>query len=329
MTHPRIDSGLPLISLVIPVFNEELNIGPLYAETTKVIDSLEDRYRFEFVFTDNCSSDRTFEVLSELADSDERIRVIRFSRNFGFQRSILTGYLSARGEAAIQLDADLQDPPSLIPQMLEKWREGYEVVYGIRRKRKEHPVLSASRKLFYGIISSISENGAPQGAGDFRLISRRVLNVLAEIKGSVPYIRGTISDIGFKQTGIIYDRDQRQAGTSKFSFSKLVGFALDAIVHQSTLPLRLSAYTAVLVGSLSLIAIVVYLVLYVMNGSTWPTGFVTLTILILLSLFMNAFFFAVIGAYIGQLHLNAKGLPISVVDRVIDHGAHQAPDSLS
>lgn len=320
MKNDQTSDQLPLISLVIPVFNEEPNIEPLHTEISRVADSLSNEYRFEFLFTDNCSTDRTFEILAARSHVDHRIRVLRFSRNFGFQRSILTGYVNARGEAAIQLDADLQDPPSLIPQMLDKWRKGYDVVYGVRRKRKESAALSFARNIFYSVVDSISEHGAPRGAGDFRLVSRRVLDVLTKIRGSVPYIRGTISEIGFKQTGIIYDRDARRSGVSKFNFVKLLSFALDAIINQSTLPLRLSGYAAVIIGILSLLGIALYVGLYALSGTSWPTGFATLTLLILISMFMNALFFAVIGAYVGQLYTRAKGLPVSIIDQTIDHG---------
>jgi len=320
----RTIAGRPLISLVIPVFNEEPNIDRLYAEINRVADSLRDVYRFEFLFTDNRSVDRTFEKLAELSQDDRRIRVIRFSRNFGFQRSILTGYLNARGDAAIQLDADLQDPPALIPDMLEKWRAGYDVVYGVRRRRKENPILSWMRDVFYAMIDTISETGSPRGAGDFRLISRRVLDVLHSFKGSTPYIRGTISEIGFAQIGIPYDRDERRAGQSKFKLKKLISFAADAIVHQSTLPLRLSAYIAGMIAVLSLCGILAYAALYIARGETWPTGFATLALLILLSTFMNACFFAILGAYIGQIHQSGKGLPISIPDQVIDHPSDES-----
>lgn len=324
MTQPFSPDARPLISLVIPVFNEEPNIAPLHTEIARVADSLQNDYRFEFLFTDNCSTDRTFEILAERAETDHRIRVLRFSKNFGFQRSILTGYLNARGDAAIQLDADLQDPPTLVPQMLEKWREGYDVVYGIRRKRKEHPALNAARKVFYGLIDSISESGAPRGAGDFRLVSRRVLEALRSIKGSIPYIRGTISEIGFKQTGLVYDREARRAGASKFNIAKLIAFALDAIIHQSTMPLRISGYAAALIGALSLVGIAIYAALYITSGSTWPTGFATLALLILVSMLMNAAFFAVMGAYIAQIYQTNKGLPVSIVESVVDHSGPSA-----
>lgn len=312
-------SDKKLISIVIPVYNEEPNIDNLIPRIAAVADSLLDTYEFEFVFTDNCSEDNTFGKLAEWAEREKRIRVFRFSRNFGFQRSILTGFLKTRGEAAIQLDADLQDPPELIPQMLEKWEEGYEVVYGIRRKRKESVFLNLGRKFYYWLVDTISdEMPVARDAGDFRLISSKVINVLRSIRGNIPYIRGTIAEIGFAQTGIPYDRDARTEGESKFRPLKLISFALDGLVHQSTLPLRLSAFFGIGVGLAGIVFIGLLLFRYFVSGEDWPAGFATLSILIMLTMMMNAFFFAIIGEYIGRLYGNNKGMPISVVDQVIE-----------
>lgn len=312
-------SDKKLISIVIPVYNEEPNIDNLIPRIAAVADSLLDKYDFEFIFTDNCSEDNTFGKLAEWAEREKRIRVFRFSRNFGFQRSILTGFLKTRGEAAIQLDADLQDPPELIPEMLEKWEEGYEVVYGIRRKRKESLFLNLGRKFYYWLVDAISdEMPVARDAGDFRLISSKVINVLRNIRGNIPYIRGTIAEIGFAQTGIPYDRDARTEGESKFRPLKLISFALDGLVHQSTLPLRLSAFFGMGVGLAGIVFIGVLLFRYFVAGEDWPAGFATLSILIMLTMMMNAFFFAIIGEYIGRLYGSNKGMPVSVVDQVIE-----------
>jgi dolichol-phosphate mannosyltransferase len=184
----------PLISLVVPVFNEEANIGPFYDAVVAVTDKLQE-YRFEFVFTDNHSTDSTFHLLRELALRDRRVRAYRFSRNFGFQRSIMTGYSRAQGDAAIQLDVDLQDPPELIGPFLEQWRLGAEVVYGVRVKRQESWVTNMQRVLFYRLIDHLSEEKIPVDAGDFRLISRRVIDLLKSFDDAQPYLRGTIATL--------------------------------------------------------------------------------------------------------------------------------------
>ena len=237
-----------LVSIVVPVYNEETTVPAFYEAILKVAAQIEGEYDTEFVFTDNHSEDRTFELLEQLAAQDARVRVFRFSRNFGFQRSILTGYLRARGDVAIQLDCDLQDPPELIPVFLEHWRNGAEIVYGVRIARKEGWLLNQSRAMFYRLIDQLSEHKIPVDAGDFRLISRRVIDLLAELDDAQPYLRGTIASLGFKQVGVEYARNARVSGESKFPFSKLVALALDGILNHSTVPLRVSTYFGFLVS---------------------------------------------------------------------------------
>ena len=225
--------------------------SPFIIELNKVVEPLSREYEFEFVFTDNHSTDRTFSILRQLADRDSRIRVYRFSKNFGFQRSIMTGYSRACGAAAIQLDVDLQDPPSLIPRFLEIWREGADVVYGIRIKRREGWLITLQRSLFYRLISWLSEERLSIDAGDFRLISRRIIDLLKNFEDVQPYLRGTIATLGFKQVGIPYRRNARLKGESKFPFSKLVSLALDGILNHSVVPLRLATYFGLTVSVLN------------------------------------------------------------------------------
>jgi dolichol-phosphate mannosyltransferase len=231
-------SGRPLVSLVVPVFNEEDNVMPFYADVRRVIDPLASRFDFEFVFTDNHSTDRTPEMLRELARTDPRIRAYRLSRNFGYQRSILTAYLKCSGDAAIQLDCDLQDPTDLIVQFLDRWQEGYDVVYGTRVSRLESWKWSLARKVFYWLVDFLSEDPIPLDAGDFRLVSRRVIEELRRIDDTRPYLRGTIATLGFSQLGIDYNRGARVRGASKFSIYDNVMLALDGIINQSVVPLR-------------------------------------------------------------------------------------------
>src|SRR5207302_7797428 len=185
--------------------NEEANVERLYATVTSVMASLAERYDYELLFTDNHSTDATFPLLKRLAMRDQRVRVLRFSRNFGFQKSILTGYAHAAGDAAIQLDCDLQDPPDLIPQFVRKWEEGYKVVYGVRAGRKESLWLTGLRRIFYRLIDWFSEDPLPHDAGDFRMVDRHVLDALREYEDYQPYLRGAIAAMGFDQLGIPYE----------------------------------------------------------------------------------------------------------------------------
>jgi dolichol-phosphate mannosyltransferase len=309
------ESGKPLISLVVPVFNEEDNVMPFYADVRRVIDPLADQYEFEFVFTDNRSTDKTPDLLRELARADPRVRAYRFSRNFGYQRSILTAYLKCRGDAAIQLDCDLQDPTDLIVQFLKHWREGYDVVYGTRVSRLESWKWSIARKVFYRLVDFLSEDPIPNDAGDFRLISRRVIEELRRIDDPRPYLRGTIASLGFNQLGIDYDRGARVRGSTKFSLYDNVMLALDGIVNQSVVPLRVATHVGITISFLTVLAIVGYLIAYFTVGFRAPAGFTTITVLILGSLSINAMLLGVLGEYLGRMYLQMKKKSLSIIDR--------------
>ncbi len=248
------------LSIVVPVYNEEDNVLSLYRAVTEVMAPLSDQYDYEIIFTDNHSNDTTFTKLEQIAGSDNRVSVFRFSRNFGYQRSIITGYLKARGDAAIQLDCDMQDPPHLIPEFLRLWSQGYHVVYGIRRFRKEKKWITLLRKIFYRLINTLSEDYLPLDAGDFRLVDRCILNELKNIEDSQPYLRGAIAAMGFRQIGIPYDRKERILGESKFSFGDLIGLALDGILNHSIIPLRIATYTGLLVSTTTFLAMGIYFI---------------------------------------------------------------------
>jgi glycosyltransferase involved in cell wall biosynthesis len=305
----------PLISLVVPVYNEEDNIALLYDAVIAVIDPLAAEYDFEFVFTDNHSTDTTPMLLRDLARYDKRVRAYRFSRNFGYQRSILTAYLLSRGAAAIQLDCDLQDPPEMIPAFLAAWRQGSDVVYGIRKSRLESKRWTFARKVFYWLVDFLSEDPIPRDAGDFRLISRRVIEELRRIGDPKPYLRGTIATLGFTQTGIDYERRARAIGVTKFSFYDNIMLALDGIINQSVVPLRMAIYVGMGVAAITVLASVGYIIAYFTVGFRAPAGFTTITVLILGSLGINALLLGVIGEYLGRMYLQMKNKSLSIIER--------------
>jgi len=308
------EPGKPLVSLVIPVFNEEGNVMPFYADVRRVIDPLADQYEFEFVFTDNHSTDKTPDLLRDLARADPRVHAYRLSRNFGYQRSILTAYLKCRGDAAIQLDCDLQDPTDLIVEFLKFWRQGYDVVYGTRVSRLESWKWSLARKVFYRLVDFLSEDPIPNDAGDFRLVSRRVIEELRRIDDTRPYLRGTIATLGFNQLGIDYNRGARAHGKTKFSIYDNVMLALDGIVNQSVVPLRVATYVGISVSFLTLLAILGYLIAYFTVGFRAPAGFTTTTVLILGSLSINAMLLGILGEYLGRMYLQMKKKSLSIVE---------------
>jgi len=305
---------LKKISIVIPVYNEEKNVPTAYAAIKSVLEGLSDAYDFEIVFTDNHSTDRSFALLRDIALKDSKVKVARFSRNFGYQKSIYTGYSLSTGDIVIQLDCDLQDPPALIPEFLRKWQEGYLVVFGVRKTRSEGPIITAARKVFYRLINFLSEDELPHDAGDFRLVDRRVVDELKRIYDSSPYLRGTIASLGFNQVGIPYDRLERTQGDSKFNFSSLFSLALDGIVNHSVVPLRLASYTGIFTFIAALVLMLGYTAGKILLGKHWPAGFTTTTTLILLSLSLNALFMGIIGEYLGRIFLQVKRRPITIIE---------------
>ena len=307
-----------LISVIIPVYNEEENIKITYEVVTSVMEDINFRYDYELLFTDNHSTDNTFEILRHLSQSDNHIRVLRFSKNFGYQRSILTGYMYTRGDIAIQLDCDMQDPPELIPTFIKHWELGYEVVYGVRKSRKEGWWITIVRKSFYRIINFLSEDYLPKDVGDFRLIDRKIIDELKGIKDSQPYIRGTIASIGFKQIGIPYDRNIRTKGKSKFSMGSLISLALDGILNHSIIPLRIATFIGLFVSIITFILSIIYFLGKLIFGPSWSAGFATTTILILLSISLNTLFLGIIGEYLGRIYRQAKKLPLTIIEKKIN-----------
>jgi dolichol-phosphate mannosyltransferase len=308
-----------LISIVVPVLNEEHNIRALYQALLPIFDALSPRYGAELIFTDNHSSDRTFELAAEIARSDRRVRVFRFSRNFGFQNSILAGYQKARGDAVVQIDCDLQDPPSLILEFVKKWEAGFQVVYGIRKKRKEGILVTSLRSVFYHLVNWLSEYPLPQQAGDFRLVARPIVEELKKMEEPYPYIRGMIAGMGFNQTGIPYDRQERKHDESKFNLTRLIGLAVDGILNTSVVPLRVATFTGVCVSLVTFLGVLYYLVAGILYGrEKWPSGFATVIIAVLLSLGLNALFLGIIGEYLGRVYNHVKKRPAVIIEQCID-----------
>jgi dolichol-phosphate mannosyltransferase len=302
-----------LISVIIPVFNEENNIDRAYQEVCRIFDAMA-RYDLEIIFTDNHSIDRTPAVLEALANKDARVKVIRFARNFGFQKSVLTGYRMAAGDAAFQLDCDLQDPPALFPSFLALWEQGHDVIVGVRRSRKESKIIENSRKLFYRLMIRFSDDNLIPDAGDFRLVDRSILNQLRTIHEAHPYTRGLISSLAARQTGIPYDRARREFDNSKFPVRRLFGLAMDGILAHSLLPLRLATYFGFVMSAVLFLLSVFYIVARLIGGSEWPSGFATVAALVAMGISLNAIFLGIMGEYIGRIYNQIRQRPITVIE---------------
>lgn len=307
-----------LISIVTPVYNEIETLDTYYARMSAVLDGLSNRYDFEIILTDNRSDDGTFEKIKDMAKKDRRIRAFRFSRNFGYQRSILTGYQNARGDAAIEFDCDLQDPPELLEKFLGLWEAGNEIVYGIREKRDESRLLEFSRRAYYRFLNAISEMELPRNAGDFMLIDRKVLDRLTLMTDPSLYLRGAIFSLGFERVGVPYSRDARQAGVTKFPLSRMIDLAGDGVFSQSMMPLKLSGYFAIFLAITTLVFLLVFIGAKLFADVHWPAGFAMSMTVALVSIMLNAFFFAILGAYIARVYKLLQRENVVIIDDVVE-----------
>ncbi len=311
---------LPLISISIPVLNESGNIAALYHRLVALAERMAGQCDLEFVFTDNHSDDDTWALLSALAATDPRVRALRFSRNFGFQNSILANYLHTRGDAVMQIDADLQDPPELLDQFFALWQQGYHVVYGIRRKRPESWLLNLIRKCGYWVIDKVSEHPIPRDVGDFRLIDRAVVKSISKSRTVSPYLRGMIAGLGFNQTGIAYDRDARIVGESKFNVSRLMRLGLTAVFNHSTVPLRMASFLGLLILLVSIVGALYYVSLRLLRPDL-PPGFVSIQLIVLFGIGLNAFLLGIIGEYILRIYRILRADPIAIVEQTLNLSA--------
>ncbi|WP_210497173.1 glycosyltransferase family 2 protein [Microvirga antarctica] len=312
-----------LISIIVPVFNEEANIDRAYDAIVAELESLPG-LSFEIIFTDNHSTDSTFSVLERLAARDTRVKVLRFARNFGFNRSILTGYRYARGDAAIQIDCDLEDPPSLFGDFIRLWRDGHDVVVGIRARRREGWLMVLARKSFYRFLDSISDTPHQIDAGDFRLVDRSILDQLKHIDDAQPYVRGLISELARKQGSIAYTRNRREFGESKFPLRQLVKLGLEGVYAHSTVPLRIATYIGLAIALATALTTGIYVIGRLIWPEGWPAGFATTTVLILFGISLNALFLGIMGEYVARIYQQVRHRPTVIVEKALNINASGA-----
>jgi dolichol-phosphate mannosyltransferase len=299
------------LSVVVPVYNEQEVLLESYRRLSKVLSGMEERY--ELVFVDDGSRDATRAILRELARRDPNVRFIGFSRNFGHQAAITAGVDASAGKAVVIIDADLQDPPELIPRMVAKWKEGYEVVYGKRTKRKgETAFKKITAALFYRFLRAMANQDIPVDAGDFRLLDRRICRILLEnVNERCRYMRGLVSWMGFRQTFIEYEREERFAGVTKYPLKKMVRLAMDAITA-FTMPLKIATWVGFSLSGLSFLYLLVNIYLKLFTDVTWPGW----TSLIVVSLFFNGvilIMLGLMGEYIARIIEEVKGRPLYLV----------------
>ena len=296
-----------MISIVTPVYNEEDNVVFFHEEITKVMKTTGMDY--ELIYVNDGSRDRTDELIRELAEKDPHVRAITFARNFGHQTAITCGMDFARGDAVITMDGDMQHPPELIPLLLEKWKDGYDIVQTIRTSTEDSGFIKKITSAgYYKVINSISKTPVTPGGSDFRLMNRKSLDVFLRFREHARFIRGIVGGLGFKQTTIKFEAPARHAGVSKFSMNKMLHFAMDGILTNSTTPLRAAFYAGAVSGFIGILLILHVLYSYLV-GNTVP-GWATMTILIAFFGSANLVGLGIIGEYIGRIYEESKNRPL-------------------
>jgi dolichol-phosphate mannosyltransferase len=300
--------SLGLLSVVAPVYNEEQTIGEFYSRVCSALEGI----RFELVLVDDGSSDGSTAALERIAAEDERVRVVYLSRNFGHQTALTAGLDHARGDAVVMLDADLQDPPELVPRMLDHWRAGCDVVYAVREQREgESRFKLSTARWFYKLFDKLAQVELQHNSGDFRLLDRRALDALLSMRERNRFLRGMTVWVGYTQAAVPYKRDPRYAGETKYTLSKMLRFSLDAISSFSHRPLQLATLLGFLISTLAFIAIPVVVVLRIL-GSYLP-GFGAITIVVLLLGGIQLIAVGIIGEYVGRIYDEVKGRPLYLV----------------
>ena len=300
-----------MVSVVVPLFNEEQSVAELHRRLSDAMEASDVNY--ELIFVDDGSSDATGEQIDELANQDDRLVVLHLSRNWGHQAAVSAGIDHARGQAVVLMDGDLQDPPEVVSQFIGVWQHGYDVVYGVRRHRKEGLIKRLGYAGFYRIWNAISDLDIPLDSGDFCLMDRRVVEVIQHLPERMRFIRGLRSFVGFRQIGVPYERAAREAGASKYSLRALIGLAIDGLISFSSYPLRL--VTRLGLATISLAFVLLAWVLFDAWGSrTAPAGWASTIVVVLFMASVQLFSLGIIGEYIRLIFLEVKGRPTYIVD---------------
>lgn len=313
---PRTSNGNVLLSVIVPCYNEEEGIATCHARLTEVLAGTGERY--EIVYVDDGSADRTAQLLQQFHVEDpQHVVVLRLSRNFGHQPAVTAGLTACRGEAVVIIDADLQDPPELIPEMLALWRNGYQVVYGVRDSREgESGFKLLTAKLFYRLINSLSEVEIPLDTGDFRLLDRVVVDAFAQMPERHRLLRGMASWIGFSQIGLPYARHRRFAGHTKYPLKRMMALALDGIVSFSTVPLRFVTLVGFLSAFVAFLGIV-YTLLVRLFTHSWVRGWAISFVGMLFMAGVQMLCIGVLGEYIGRIYTETKQRPLFLLREIL------------
>ncbi|WP_266388475.1 glycosyltransferase family 2 protein [Streptomyces canus] len=314
--EPEPERERPLISYVLPVYNERDGITAFHTELTAALDSRPE-LDFELVYVNDGSTDGSLELLKGLAERDGRVRVVDFARNFGHQLAITAGLDLARGDAVIVMDTDLQDPPKVSLELVDAWREGAEIVHARRRSRQDSAFKRATAHLYYRVLRSSTDVDIPLDTGDFRLLDRRVAQELRRYRERSRFVRGIVASMGYRQTEVAFDRDERFAGETKYPLRKMARLAIDGVTSFSTAPLKMITRLGFVVLALSLLGILYALAMKFFRPEITVSGWTMLMCVVLFLGGTQMLSLGVIGAYIGRIYSEAQGRPLYLVREVV------------
>lgn len=301
----------PIFTIIAPVYNETDSLDELYRQICEVMDTTGDSW--ELVLVDDGSSDGSTDKIRQMAAADERVRPVIFARNFGHQIAVTAGMDYSRGQAVVIVDADLQDPPEVILQLIEKWREGYQVVYAVRAEREgETWFKKTSAALFYRLIFRITDVNIPLDTGDFRLLDRQVVDVMGQMRERHRFLRGMSSWAGFRQIGVPYKRAPRYAGTTKYPLRKMLVLALNAITGFSYVPLQIATYMGFISAAISILSIIVVIIMRLSGSQAFYGQATTLSAVLFLG-GVQLISLGILGEYIGRIYDEVKGRPLYIV----------------
>jgi glycosyltransferase involved in cell wall biosynthesis len=304
-----------LISYIFPIYNESGNIDLLYETLNKALKT-KPEYDYELIFINDGSKDNSLELLKGLQVQDKRIGIINFSRNFGHQFAITAGLDNAQGDAVILMDSDLQDPPSVSLDLIDKWQEGYDVVYAQRKTRQDSFFKKLSALWFYAILQKMADINIPRNTGDFRLLDRRVVDTLKLFNEHSRFLRGLVSYVGYKQINVLFDRDERHSGETGYTLKKMLRLAGDGIFGFSVVPLKLISYTGLFVSSLSLVGFIYVIYIKLFNPHTVVQGWTFVVASVLLIGGIQLIALSVIGSYVGRIYIESQNRPLYISDSV-------------
>lgn len=306
------------VSLVIPMYYEEKVAKECYKRVKEVLNSLEN-YKHEIIFINDGSKDKTIEILQEIAEKDKDVKIISFSRNFGHQAAVTAGLKEVTGDAIVIIDADLQDPPELIPDMLQKWEEGNEVIYGKRKTRKgESAFKLLTAKMFYNTLNALSDVEIPKDTGDFRLVDRKVVETINSLPEHNKFLRGLFSWVGYKQYAYEYERQERFAGETKYPLKKMLRLASDGIISFSNKPIKLVGALGIISIIISIAILIYALVSFAFKLNNLSAGWTSIMVAVTFFAGVQLLSLWVISEYIGRIYDESKGRPQYVIDKKIN-----------